>query len=418
MKTRILLSLCALFISIIGIAQVPSTINFQGVLTDSNDDPIEGSFDMTFRIYNAEIDGTLMWEEVHSSVVVTKGLFNVMLGSVTAMGIEFNSSYYLSVQKGTESELSPRITLTSVTSSINSSYSMTSESTKSLSGVSNYVPSDGNVGVGYATSPLAKLAVSGKLYVRGDGDQGSGNTFTPTIDLSVDDSDTGLEVPSDGNLALYTNNVERMRLTSAGSVGIGTTAPNSLFHVNGPSTNDVMRVQLDGNTKFFMANTGKIAVAGFFDPFYDLDVSGSVAATSFPNTSDRRWKKNIKSYNDGLDKVLALRGVTFDWRTKEFPKQGFEEQGQIGFIAQEVEKVLPDLVTTNNEGYKSVKYSNITAVLVEAIKEQQVIIESLQNKLDKSEELQTQFSAELSELKTLMLKEIRKQNKKSLTASN
>ena len=515
MKKRILLGLCILFSSTISKAQVPSTINFQGVLTDTSDDPIEGSFDITFRMYDAVLDGNMIWEELHSSVLVTKGLFNVILGSVEPITNEFNQAYFLSVQKGSESELSPRITLTSVPSSINSNYSMNSESTKSLLGGSNTIPASGNVGIG-TTSPLAKmhveeggaedalrirvaattklivkndgkvgvatvspteaLDIDGKIRIRGgvpgagkvltsdangvatwaasssgvdeitstggqigigtvspgsklsvggsvfvDGDNSvinANNAFQAKQDLNIDDNDTGFDVPSDGTLTVFTNNVERMRVSSVGQVGIGTTAPNSLFHLNAPSTGDAMRIQLDGNTRFYIAADGQIAVGGFFDPSYPLHVSGDVAGTSFVNTSDRRWKKNIKSFENGLEKVLGLRGVSYDWRMKEFPNKGFEKGGQIGFIAQEVEEVLPDLVSTDDQGFKSVKYANITAVLVEAIKEQQEIIASLQQELNKSKEVQTQFSAELSELKTMMLKEVRKGNKKSLTASN
>lgn len=505
MKTRLLLSLFAVLMYGISWAQVPSTINFQGVLTDATDTPIDGTFDMTFRIYDADVDGNMMWEESQLAVTVAKGLFNVQLGSVTPIDFDFTSSYYLSVQKGSESELSPRIALLSVPSSI---------STSSLKSASNSIPASGNAGIGTSaplaklhveeggtedalrvriggvtklmvkndgnvgisttsptevldvngkvrirggapgngkvltsdasgvatwqtassgiaeinssggnvgigtTSQKVKLSVNGKTYVKGDGDQGTGDTFTPTIDLSIDDSDTGFEVPSDGTLTMFTNNVERARITSGGQVGIGTTVPNSMFHVNAPSTGDAMRVQVDGNTRFFIESDGQVAIGGFFTPSYPLEVSGNVAGASFVNTSDIRWKKHIKTLDNSLQKVISLRGVSYDWRVKEFPSKGFEKGRQLGFIAQEVEKVLPELVTTDEQGYKSVKYANITAVLVNAIQEQQVIIEALQRELNKANETQEQFSAELAALRAIVVKELQKQQKKSITASN
>ncbi len=66
---------------------------------------------------------------------------------------------------------------------------------------------------------------------------------------------------------------------------------------------------------------------------------------------------------------MKLRGVEFDWKKNEFKQMKFEEGTQIGFIAQEVEAIIPEIVRTDADGYKSVAYADITAVLVEAIKE-------------------------------------------------
>jgi hypothetical protein len=86
-------------------------------------------------------------------------------------------------------------------------------------------------------------------------------------------------------------------------------------------------------------------------------------------TSDIKLKTNIKPLENSLDKVLQLRGVEYD-RTDY-------EVHQIGMIAQEVEQVIPDLVQENTEGIKVLHYQNLTAVLVEAIKEQQEQINTL-----------------------------------------
>ena len=67
--------------------------------------------------------------------------------------------------------------------------------------------------------------------------------------------------------------------------------------------------------------------------------------------------------------MSRLRGVTFDWRTDEFPERKFSEKRQIGFIAQELIDVLPSVVTEDTDGYYSVDYARITPLLVEAIKE-------------------------------------------------
>jgi prepilin-type N-terminal cleavage/methylation domain-containing protein len=93
----------------------------------------------------------------------------------------------------------------------------------------------------------------------------------------------------------------------------------------------------------------------------DLNVEGSLYSNSFMYTSDARLKKNVSTIENPLEKILALRGVNFTWI-----KKGNED---IGFIAQEVETVEPRLVGTDKNGTKSVKYGNIIAIVVEAIKE-------------------------------------------------
>jgi len=103
----------------------------------------------------------------------------------------------------------------------------------------------------------------------------------------------------------------------------------------------------------------------------NFSTSGSVTASAFLYSSDASLKKNIETVDSALDKVLALRGVTFDWKDSDV--------SAYGFIAQEVEEVLPELVS--DEEIKSVQYGNITAVLVEAVKEQQKQIEELREEL-------------------------------------
>ncbi len=102
----------------------------------------------------------------------------------------------------------------------------------------------------------------------------------------------------------------------------------------------------------------------------DLWVKGSaMCSLGVWSSSDQRWKKNITPIPNALNKVAQLNGVNFNWKTDEYPEKNFSEGRQTGLIAQEVEKVLPELVHTDKEGYKSVSYDKITAVLIEAVKE-------------------------------------------------
>ena len=105
---------------------------------------------------------------------------------------------------------------------------------------------------------------------------------------------------------------------------------------------------------------------------WQLDMSGNMtAAGDITAYSDRRIKENIRTINRALDKVLSLRGVTYNRTDSE------DKDEKIGVIAQEIQEVLPQVVHEQSDGMLGVSYGNITAVLIEAIKEQQIQIEEL-----------------------------------------
>src|SRR5688500_4686880 len=83
--------------------------------------------------------------------------------------------------------------------------------------------------------------------------------------------------------------------------------------------------------------------------------------------SDERYKSNIRPLTNSLSSLLLLQGIRYDWKKEEFPEKAFPDQHQIGFSAQQLEKVYPEMVHTDMEGYKTVDYSRLTPVLVEAI---------------------------------------------------
>jgi hypothetical protein len=104
----------------------------------------------------------------------------------------------------------------------------------------------------------------------------------------------------------------------------------------------------------------------------DLTVKGDVVAYGSP--SDRKYKENIKPIESALDKAMQLQGVTFDWKDSE---SILEIKEDIGFIAQDVQEVLPELVRDNGKGNLSLRYQGITPILLEAIKELKAEIEEL-----------------------------------------
>jgi hypothetical protein len=139
-------------------AAVPHLINYQGRLTDSSGNPLNGSYNITFRIYDAETAGTLLWQEQHTGVVIQKGIFSILLGSVTALNLPFDTQYYLAIQVGSDPEMSPRQRITSA------GYAIRAERAEGVNGITNFFPGSGNVGIGM-TSPAEKLDVSGAIAI-------------------------------------------------------------------------------------------------------------------------------------------------------------------------------------------------------------------------------------------------------------
>ena len=115
---------------------------------------------------------------------------------------------------------------------------------------------------------------------------------------------------------------------------------------------------------------------GYYTQMYSswgLITNGNVGTASFQCVSDQRLKKNVHPITNALDKVQRLNGVTFNWK-----KNGVKS---LGLIAQDVEKVVPELVGTGPEGMKTIQYGNLVGLLVEAIKEQQKEIDELKKKV-------------------------------------
>ena len=133
---------------------------------------------------------------------------------------------------------------------------------------------------------------------------------------------------------------EAMRITAAGSMGLGITAP--------------------------------AATAGRFE------ASNDIVAYS---TSDKRWKNNIVKIDSPLEKISQISGVEFDWIEDE-PLHG-NKGHDVGVIAQEIELVIPEAVQTRESGMKAVQYDKIIPLLIESIKEQQKQIDELKELVNK-----------------------------------
>ncbi len=125
----------------------------------------------------------------------------------------------------------------------------------------------------------------------------------------------------------------------------------------------------------------KVTIGNPANPGYMLYVQGSAYATGTWSSSDARFKKNISTIDNPLAKLMKVRGARFEFRADEFKDYQFAEGPQFGFIAQELENVFPEVVKTESNGYKSVNYSEMIPVLVEALKEQQKQIDELKKEI-------------------------------------
>ena len=152
-------------------ADIPHLINYQGMLSEDEGSPLNGSYDLTFSIYGQSSGGSSLWTESQSGVSVENGLFNVILGSVTPIpsSVFEDTLRYLGIAVGSDSKLAPRIRLTSVAYAYRSEIADTaiyaveavtaeSDSDWTISGIDMYSAVSGDVGIG-TTTPSAKLDV-------------------------------------------------------------------------------------------------------------------------------------------------------------------------------------------------------------------------------------------------------------------
>ncbi len=125
----------------------------------------------------------------------------------------------------------------------------------------------------------------------------------------------------------------------------------------------------NNSTYMYLDNNGEIGI-GTRNPSEKLHVSGSICATgSIGSCSDERFKENIHDIDNALDRIEKIKGVEFNWKRDEYPDYDFSDEEQVGFIAQDLKEILPEVVSVGSNGYHSIDYGKLTPVLVEAVKQ-------------------------------------------------
>ena len=188
------------------------------------------------------------------------------------------------------------------------------------------------------------------INLMGSGDSPTFNNLTVSGDLTVTGTRTELQITQ--------LNIEDKLISVASGSTTSANADGGGFHISG---SDVSMTWDDSNDRLFFS-TGS-----FFSG--SVEVSGDVTAFS---TSDERLKDNVTPIGSAIDKINQIGGYEFDWNNSS------EHSGHdVGVIAQEIEKVLPEVVVDRDTGYKAVRYEKIVALLIQAIKEQQLQIDEL-----------------------------------------
>jgi len=239
----------------------------------------------------------------------------------------------------------------------------------------------GNLGVG-ETSPTFRISIKGDTSVK------SGMNFKNTVQnqelqigCSAGSTDSFFNVTSNSPIYFGTNNIERARITAAGDFLVGKNTASA-------TSGDGFWFSPDGQgyvTSSYTTNsalTWRVYSTGAAAYRFYVGYGGTVYATSTTITgiSDVRLKENIRDLDDGLDVVMALKPRKFDWKEGK----GADIKNARGFIAQEFEAVLPDMIEEwadpapeGEEPYKAIN-ANLIPTLVKAIQEQQAIITQLQ----------------------------------------
>jgi hypothetical protein len=224
------------------------------------------------------------------------------------------------------------------------------------------------------------------------------HTFVST---KIDSPDTSLVRPTNWNAD---HTIDAPIPIASGGTGAGTAADaiNALVPSQGAHTGEYLKT--DGSVVSWAAAggggvTAPYTLAGVGDtvPFTINGISGQTAnlqswkannvefayvnsagvftAPDFIATSDVRYKENIVTIDDALNKVLAMRGVHYNRKDDQ------DKRMEMGVIAQELRTVCPELVWANNEGMLSVSYSRMVAVLIEAIKLEHAKVEALEQRI-------------------------------------
>lgn len=355
-----------------------------------------------------------------SGQTLTKGSNNIIIGSNSGYNLnstisqDFNtligyqSGYNLS--SGISNTFIGAVTVDSGTSSSTLAGNNTSNTVIIGDGSGNqrfFAHSNGNVGLGLPANniPQNRLEINSTPLTQGLVANTMGLRFrginNPNFNPSSSSTRKVLSVNTSGDVIL---------VDDIGG-GITSTCTTNFQIPVGNSLGNLSCSQIsDNGTTVGIGSTGTVSYtsyAGFelgstlpsSTGDFKLNVEGVVRSLAYFAYSDKKFKKDIKSIENALTTIEKLEGKTYVWNREAFKVKNFDSGGHSGFIAQDLEKVLPHLVATDKDGDKSVNYTELIPYLVEAIKEQNSLIKDQQNQIDElKNQISDNFKAQNNEL--------------------
>jgi len=291
--------------------QIPQTISYQGVLTNASGEAVpDGNYNLAFKLYDAATDGTELWSEAQS-VEVSKGLFNVILGSITPLTLGFDRPYWLGLTLGQDSELTPRIELTA------SAYSLNARSIADSAVTGSKIANDQIVRSVNSIRDEVALAAGDNVTITQEGNtltiaaaagDGGGNTLDQAYDQGGEGG--GRQIVADAGAVDIAG---PDGLVVEGNVGIGTANPLRKLTVE--ETDDL------GTEDFFNA-AGINLIRTVADNISLRNTQGlhvksiytSPTGTYFAPKAVEAWVENVSSAGE-ITEASALRGLVINRST-------------------------------------------------------------------------------------------------------
>jgi len=290
---------------------VPHLINYQGILTNSAEEPLNGPYNLTFNIYPDSMQATpALWTELHATTQVSDGLFNVILGGSTPIpsSLFVDAERWMGITVGNDPEIYPRMRITSVPWALRATVADSALTTA------------GSTAHSHHSLDAVDGSPADAVYVDVNGNVGIGTTSPTAGHVVIDDSDsaTGLVVQKSGD------DVIRMRTSSVGGIieVFDDTGTNLLWRVTDDGVggaqmrlwdaNDSTRVELVANGDIYFNNTGDVGIATA-SPNEKLTIDGALSLNeTSPPSSTADYGKIYVDAGDSKPHFLDDSGVDYD----------------------------------------------------------------------------------------------------------
>ncbi len=249
----------------------------------------------------------------------------------------------------------------------------------------------------FTTTPIGSTAFAERMRIHPDGKVNIGTTDVWPLTYQLDVfSSTGNALWGRTSASGYYAVVGDAANIGGGGNGVIGQSGSGIGVTANSNTGTALSASSGGEVIATFSGVGKVGI-GTFSPFDKLDVRGDIRVGTGSTgcvkdgdgsviagvcASDRRFKQGVTPFARSLETVARLEPVYFTWRAEQFPDRHFGSTRSFGLIAQEVEAVLPDLVTTDAQGYKAVKYNQLPFYMLQAIRDLKAENDALKSETD------------------------------------